>query len=264
MIQPILLQAFASTPLRMAALQRASSTGECPNCGQVGCVCAVTAPAEIATQPVDELELSDEGLAAAQQDAMRGPQTPATGDGANAAGAPTQGDSQTSEASEGEANEPNNGGPATAEEPRDSETELTEEEAAELTELRSRDREVRAHEQAHIAAAGPYAQGGPSYEYQEGPDGNRYAIGGEVGIDVSPIPGDPEATVDKAQQVRAAALAPATPSSQDQRVAAAATQMATEARIELAEQNRAQQYAAASYGTAEKTGITGALLDLVA
>ncbi len=249
----------------MAALQRASSAGACPNCGQVGCACAVTAPAAIATQPVDELELSDEGLAAAQQDSMEGPQASGTIDQANAAAdAASQDDSEVSETTGGKASEPSDARPPATEESSDSETELTEEEAAELTELRSRDREVRAHEQAHIAAAGSYAQGGPSYEYQEGPDGNKYAVGGEVGIDASPIPGDPEATIDKAQQVRAAALAPATPSSQDQRVAAAATQMATEARIELAQQNQAQQYAAASYGTAEKTGATGALLDLVA
>ena len=71
---------------------------------------------------------------------------------------------------------------------------------------------MRAHEQAHLAAAGPYANGAPTFEFQTGPDGRQYAVGGEVSIDTSPVPGDPEATVRKAQTVKRAALAPrATP-----------------------------------------------------
>lgn len=101
--------------------------------------------------------------------------------------------------------------------------------------LAARDREVRAHEQAHASVAGQYAKG-TSYTYQRGPDGVSYAIGGEVQIDTSPIPGDPEATLRKAQQLRRAANAPAEPSSQDARVAALAAQMEQEARLELREQ----------------------------
>ena len=78
---------------------------------------------------------------------------------------------------------------------------------------------VRAHEQAHKAAAGAHAKGGPTYEYQSGPDGKRYAVGGEVQIDTSPVPNDPQATIQKMQQVQRAANAPAEPSSQDRRVA---------------------------------------------
>ena len=90
--------------------------------------------------------------------------------------------------------------------------ELSEEERRILNELRARDAEVRAHEQAHLAAAGPYANGAPTFEFQTGPDGRQYAVGGEVSIDTSPVPGDPEATVRKAQTVKRAALAPrATP-----------------------------------------------------
>ncbi len=116
-------------------------------------------------------------------------------------------------------------------------TELSEGEFAQLTELKQRDREVRSHEQAHVAAAGQYARGGPSFEYQVGPDGQRYAIGGEVDIDTSPIANDPAATIQKAQQIRAAALAPADPSSQDRRIAAAATQMEAQARAELSRED---------------------------
>lgn len=116
---------------------------------------------------------------------------------------------------------------------------LTPEQEAQVQKLKARDQEVRAHEQAHLAAAGPYATGGPSYTYQKGPDGQRYAIGGEVQIDTSPVEGDPEATLRKAQIVRAAALAPAKPSSQDRAVAASASQMEAQALAELQKQNRA-------------------------
>ncbi|MDH5302227.1 MAG: putative metalloprotease CJM1_0395 family protein [Gammaproteobacteria bacterium] len=110
---------------------------------------------------------------------------------------------------------------------------LSEEQWREVEKLKQRDREVRAHEAAHLAAAGPYARGGMSFSYQTGPDGMRYAVGGEVGIDTSPIKGDPRATLQKANTLRAAAMAPAEPSSQDHAVAAQATQMAAQARQEI-------------------------------
>lgn len=109
-----------------------------------------------------------------------------------------------------------------------------------ISQLKARDREVRAHEQAHLAAAGSYATSGASYSYQTGPDGKRYAIGGEVGIDTSPIANDPQATLQKAMVVQQAALAPAQPSSQDMRVASVASQMMAEARAEISEQQRAE------------------------
>ena len=121
-----------------------------------------------------------------------------------------------------------------SEEPAESSTQqLTSEEEDQVKKLADRDREVRAHEQAHVAAAGPYLRGGPTYTYQKGPDGKRYAIGGEVQIDTSPVPDDPEATIRKAQVVRAAALAPAEPSAQDRAVASAATKMQQQAQAEL-------------------------------
>lgn len=117
-----------------------------------------------------------------------------------------------------------------------SSTELSVEAKQVIDQLKARDAEVRAHEQAHLSAAGGYATGGASYAYQVGPDGRRYAIGGEVGIDVSPVAGDPEATLLKASVVQRAALAPAEPSTQDMRVASAAMQMANQARMEIASQ----------------------------
>jgi len=123
--------------------------------------------------------------------------------------------------------------------------------------LAARDREVRAHEQAHASVAGQYARG-TSYTYQRGPDGVSYAIGGEVQIDTSPIPGDPEATLRKAQQLRRAANAPAEPSSQDARVAAQAAQMEQQARIELREQQaiEAQERTAAAAPAGETSSAS--------
>ena len=114
---------------------------------------------------------------------------------------------------------------------------LDEAELKQLRELRARDREVRAHEQAHASVAGTLAKGGPSFSFQRGPDGQRYAVGGEVQIDTSAVSGDPKATIEKAQQIRRAALAPANPSSQDRAVAAQATSTEARARIELAQQS---------------------------
>lgn len=107
------------------------------------------------------------------------------------------------------------------------------EEAQEIAKLAARDREVRAHEAAHAASGGRYA-GAPALTYTKGPDGRSYATGGEVPIDVSPVSGDPQATLQKAQVVRNAALAPAQPSAQDMRVASRASAMAAKARSELA------------------------------
>lgn len=101
-----------------------------------------------------------------------------------------------------------------------------------IRELAARDREVRAHEQAHAAVGGQYA-GSPVYVYERGPDGVRYAVGGEVSISTGAIPGDPEATIAKAQQIRRAANAPAEPSPQDRQVAAEASRLEAEARTEL-------------------------------
>jgi len=116
-----------------------------------------------------------------------------------------------------------------------------------LQALKNRDREVRSHEQTHLAAAGPYALGGPTYQYQRGPDGQRYAVGGHVNIDTAEIAGDPEATLRKAETVRRAALAPAEPSPQDRRVAVQASNLAISAQQDLfqlrqeeAEQTRAE------------------------
>ena len=109
---------------------------------------------------------------------------------------------------------------------------LSEDDLALIEQLKVRDREVRLHEAAHAAVGGRYA-GSPSYDFTRGPDGRNYATGGEVSISTSEVPGDPQATIEKARVIQAAALAPAQPSSQDRQVAASAAQMEVQARAEL-------------------------------
>lgn len=100
-----------------------------------------------------------------------------------------------------------------------------------IAKLKLIETEVIAHEAAHMAVGGQFA-GGASYSYTQGPDGKRYITGGEVSIGI-PASDDPEETIRMAEQVKAAALAPASPSSQDLSVAAAAAGVATAARGEI-------------------------------
>ena len=114
--------------------------------------------------------------------------------------------------------------------------ELSADDRRRVEELKSTDRAVRAHEAAHMAAGGSLVTSGASFSYETAPDGQRYAVAGEVGIDTSKGR-TPEETLVRAQQIRAAALAPADPSGQDRAVAAAASQMAADARAEIARNN---------------------------
>ena len=120
-------------------------------------------------------------------------------------------------------------------------TELTQEEQQEVEKLKTQDQEVRIHEMAHVIAGGAYVTSGPSYTYKTGPDGKGYVVSGSVGIDTSPVQGDPEATIQKMQTVAAAALAPAQPSGQDLKVAAQARQAEAKARAELSQLQAEQQ-----------------------
>ncbi len=109
-----------------------------------------------------------------------------------------------------------------------------------IRDLAARDREVRAHEQAHAAVGGQYA-GAPSYTFQRGPDGVNYAVAGEVPISLPANLSDPEAALAAAEQVRRAALAPAEPSAQDRSIAARAANLAIEARAEIQAQQQQEQ-----------------------
>lgn len=114
---------------------------------------------------------------------------------------------------------------------------LSPEAEAQLRKLKQRDAEVRAHEKAHLAAAGGNAVGGVHYEYQKGPDGKQYAIGGHVDISLSSVEGNPEESEKNAREVRRAALAPGQPSGQDRAVAAQAASLEAKAKTEKLEEN---------------------------
>ena len=169
-------------------------------------------PARKRRDPADERR-TDPRLAQLARDAGEQPEAPDDGDdGGNERGTGNERGSERGSARQG--------------------AELSSEDARRVEQLRARDREVRAHEQAHIAAAGGLA-GSPKYEFQVGADGRRYAVGGEVSINVA-AGRTPQETLKRAATIRAAANAPAQPSGQDQSVAARAGQMATDARVELA------------------------------
>jgi hypothetical protein len=135
-------------------------------------------------------------------------------------------------------------------------------EQRQIEKLKQVDRAVRAHEQAHLAAAGGLAVSAATYSYRLGPDGKDYAVAGEVSIDTSPGK-TPAETISKARRIEAAALAPADPSSQDQAVASRAEQMAMKAQQELALESM-QRMQAAAHGDAGKPSRLGQNIDVVA
>jgi hypothetical protein len=141
--------------------------------------------------------------------------------------------------------------------------ELTDGEKAMVEELKERDLEVRTHESQHLAAAGSYAVGGASFEYQTGPDGNAYAVGGSVDLDISEVKGNPQATINKARALRMSAMATSEPSSSDLAVAAGASSMEAKAAEELQEEQRQKienAYDSASFAY----NSTGILVNVVA
>ncbi|WP_372872034.1 putative metalloprotease CJM1_0395 family protein [Shewanella sp.] len=111
-------------------------------------------------------------------------------------------------------------------------------EELEIRQLEARQKEVHAHERAHAAVGGQYARS-PSFEYEVGPDGKRYATGGEVSIDIAPVHGNARATINKMQQVYAAAMAPVNPSQADLMVAAEALRTINIAKESLVEERQA-------------------------
>ena len=128
---------------------------------------------------------------------------------------------------------------------------LSEEEKQQVDYLKKRDQEVRAHEMAHVSVGGSLVKRGAMYEYETGPDGKRYAVGGDVILDVSEGR-TPEETIRKAERVRAAAMAPAEPSPQDYKVASQADKMAAEARAQLREQQAAERAGTGENGQSQQ------------
>lgn len=167
-------------------------------------------PTGVGTSPPDDgisLALSPEGREAARQATIEESRRSRTG---------------RKDASAGESGEPD---------PADRTEDARKEEAVE--ELEAKDRQVRARGLARAATAGGLAST-PTFTYKVGPDGRLYAVGGDVKLDTTPVVGDPEATLRKAEQIERAAFAPGDPSPEDRRAAAMAAAMAASARQELA------------------------------
>lgn len=116
--------------------------------------------------------------------------------------------------------------------------ELSLEEQRIVTELQAADTNVRAHEAAHMAAGGGLTSPA-SYTYERGPDNKMYAVAGEVGISTGEG-NTPQESLNKAQTIRRAALAPADPSPQDLKVAAQAASMEMSARAQILQEKMAQ------------------------
>jgi hypothetical protein len=114
---------------------------------------------------------------------------------------------------------------------------ITPEQEKEISELEKRDHEVKTHENAHKSAGGSLVHGAAAYSYTTGPDGKQYAIGGEVKIDMSYDAQNPRETIQKMEQVKRAALAPAEPSAQDRSVASAASDIEQQAGSEIRAQS---------------------------
>ena len=120
--------------------------------------------------------------------------------------------------------------------------ELSQDEQRKVRELQQRDQRVRAHEQAHVAASGRIAVSAPSYEYETGPDGRQYAVGGSVNYNV-PAAQSAQEELLLAQQLRRMALAPMDPSPKDRAAAADASTKEARANREIREEKVEEQEA---------------------
>lgn len=192
------------TPQAVLALQETEASGKAPERNRGGTAAASTAAEDAAGE--EEAPASRAGPATGGK----------AGEGTSVAGAEGEGGGEDADGDG-----------------------LDEAEEKQVEKLKQRDREVRAHEQAHARTGGAYA-GAPSYTFQQGPDGKRYAIGGEVSIDTSKER-TPEATVRKMQIVIRAATAPADPSSQDLKVAQQARSQLAEAQADVRQARTEEQ-----------------------
>jgi len=112
---------------------------------------------------------------------------------------------------------------------------LSAEQQKQVEKLKSIDAEVKAHEKAHVAASAGISSSAPTYTYQKGPDGQNYAVAGEVQVRFV-TSGDPEKTIADAKTMAASALAPSAPSGQDMSVARNADQIVAKAKKQETQQ----------------------------
>jgi len=74
-----------------------------------------------------------------------------------------------------------------------------------LAKFKNHDSEIKTHEQAHASIG--HTTSPISYNYQEGPDGKMYVVGGSVRMDTS-IPDDPKSAAFKLDMLSKAASGP--------------------------------------------------------
>gem|GEM_PF-2241809 len=87
-----------------------------------------------------------------------------------------------------------------------------------LMKLQATDVGVRSHEAQHFFVGAGLTQGTPEYDYVQGPDGEFYAVGGQVNLSTTGS-SDPEVAAREADSLARAATAPADTSAQDISVA---------------------------------------------
>lgn len=85
-----------------------------------------------------------------------------------------------------------------------------------LNKFKNKDSEIRTHEQTH--ASGAATTSAINYNYQVGPDGKLYAMGGSVRFDTS-IPNDPQSAKIKLEQLKDASSSVSSMSGADSSIA---------------------------------------------
>ena len=91
-----------------------------------------------------------------------------------------------------------------------------------LEKFKSGDANIKAHEQSHASQVGTTAP--IQYNYQMGPDGKMYAVGGSVRLDTS-MPQDPKQAQLKLDQLKKSASSSSDMSSADSSIAISANLM---------------------------------------
>lgn len=101
-----------------------------------------------------------------------------------------------------------------------------------VNELRQRDALVRRYVSSRQGTISGSSVG-PDYEFTRGPDGRTYAVKANVSINVSEVPGDPQATIRNARSASRLAMSPPMLSSEDNGVIFEAKELEAKARIEI-------------------------------
>jgi|GEM_PF-4441125 len=111
---------------------------------------------------------------------------------------------------------------------------VSSEDLGELRDLQRSDRQVRVQENLQRQMAAGFVRGAPVYEYEEGPDGRRYAVAADTEFELPDArAGDPREAARDAANARRAALASAISSPAEQAFAARAASAEARARAEI-------------------------------